>query len=98
MNPQLELLDQIIEMAQAQAKKLNDYNLAHHKALQTIGEDPVVFHLKCLRELMVKDSLVISTKVVLDNREFTVAVGGQKLQSNLPPDVEPFPAGPFVAP
>jgi hypothetical protein len=56
MTRSLELLDQILEMAKAQAKELDDYNILRHKALRTLGENAVVYHLGVLKELITKES------------------------------------------
>ena len=52
MERSLTLLSQIIDMAKAQAKDLDAYNIMRHKALLTIGVNPVVHHLGLLEELM----------------------------------------------
>lgn len=56
MTQSIDLLDQIIEMAQVQAKDLDAYNLMRHKAMKTIGINPVVYNLQQLRELILIES------------------------------------------
>lgn len=56
MKKSLELLEQILDLAKVQAKDLNDYNIKRHKALLTIGTNPVVFHLELLKELILEES------------------------------------------
>ena len=84
MNQELELLDQIIEMALKKAEQLNAFRIANHQALETIGEDTVVFHLKALRELMTKDSLVGVPLVNLNHRAYQVATASGNQVRDIP--------------
>lgn len=74
MNRVLELLDQIIELAEEQEKALNQANIALHRASRTVGESSVLFHLKALRELIVKETLS-SGPIKLGNKSFDIAIG-----------------------
>lgn len=73
MNTALNLLDQIIEMAQAQATELDQLNLERHKASKTIGTNSIVFHLHQLRELLTTKPL--PSTIELGNKTMTVAYG-----------------------
>ena len=75
MNNSIELLDQIIVIAEMRAKEFNALNLAAHRAVQTIGEDSVVFHLKNLRELLLLEQKPINTTEVIQGKEFIVSLG-----------------------
>ena len=52
MKRSLELLSQILVIAEAQEKEMNYANIKLHKALRTMGESALLFHLKCLQELI----------------------------------------------
>lgn len=70
----LVLLDQIIEMAQAQEVELNTCRLAQHKALLTVGEGALLHHLKLLKELLEKEA-TLPEQVILKEKAFTVSRG-----------------------
>lgn len=57
-----ELLNQIIEMAKVQAIELDKYNILIHKAMRTVGDNPVVFHLDLLKELIEIESKELLAK------------------------------------
>jgi hypothetical protein len=73
MKQSLELLDQIIEMAQAQAKELDQFNLQRHKASRTIGENAVVFYLKLIQ--LESQGTATQPHVTLQGKTFQVALG-----------------------
>lgn len=78
MKQTLELLSQIEDMAKAQARQLDDYNILRHKALLTIGTNPVVHHLALLRELILLESGTHSSDTVqIDDKTFQVAFGDE---------------------
>jgi len=75
MNQQLELLNQIIEMAQAQEQELKDLYLKVNKASKTVGETSVLFYLKRLKELMEQQGQ-IPERLVIDGHGMDVSFGG----------------------
>ncbi len=77
MNTSVVLLEQIIQMAEVQAKQLDAYHLANHKATKTLGENSVVFHLRILKDLLLEEASQ-PTKVVLAGKVMEVALGEDK--------------------
>lgn len=82
MNQALDLLDQIIVVAQAQAKDLDDYNLMRHKALKTVGKNALVHNLEMLRELLDKEQETKpSTTITLAGKDYVLALGDNQFRS-----------------
>ena len=76
MTKELQLLDQIIEMAEAQEKELKQANLALHKASRTVGDGALLVHLRFLTELMKAEaSAPMPTTIQLGDKNFTVCLG-----------------------
>jgi hypothetical protein len=76
MNDQaLQLLDQIIEMAEAQEKELKSAYLALNKASWTVGELALLHYLKVLKELLASQPKTDWDKIALDNKTLHVALG-----------------------
>ena len=72
MTKELQLLDQIIEMAEAQQKELNELNLKLHRASKTLGDTALVYYLGVLKELLTSQP----TKTLdLKGKTLTVALG-----------------------
>ena len=74
MKQSTSLLNQIIEMAEVQAKELDAFNLQRHKASKTIGENSVVFYLKQLRELLQEEDKLPKT-ITVSGKTLSVALG-----------------------
>jgi hypothetical protein len=70
----LHLIDDLIEIAKAQQEELYAYRKAAHKALKTVGDTSLLFHLQTLKELIQEESKMPST-VVLDGKSFEVSLG-----------------------
>ena len=60
MKAQLDLLDQIIEMAKAKDEAWKEIHQRLHKSAQTVGQDSIVFHLEKLRELILSSQTTTS--------------------------------------
>lgn len=75
MKRSLELLNQILEMAEAQSELINKYYMAMHKASLTLGEKAVTFHLKQLRDLIQEEYATNNSRVTLGGKTFTVSLG-----------------------
>jgi hypothetical protein len=77
MKQALDLLNQIIEMAQQQDEDLKELNILKHRANRTVGEGIVVFHLKALKELLEKEiqSNKFGDSVTFGKNTFQVSLG-----------------------
>ena len=73
-NKAIQLLDQIIEMAKAQDKELNECNLKLHRASRTVGQSAVLFHLLQLKELL-NQSPIIPNTITLGNKQLIISTG-----------------------
>lgn len=51
----LELLNQIIDKAEEQDRHNKKLAIANHKACDAVAEGWMLFHLKCLKELLTKE-------------------------------------------
>lgn len=58
MKRSIELIDQLIVMAEKQDGAWKEIHQKMNKSTQTLGEGSIVFHLKALRELIVEESIV----------------------------------------
>ena len=83
MKRSLELLEQILVIAEAQEKEMNEANIKLHKASRTVGESALLFHLKCLQELMaieiaegVSVPVPPTTITLPGDKTYTVSYGG----------------------
>ena len=56
MKKGIKLLDQIIEKAMLDDEEYKKQMISQHKASKTVGKSWMVFHLKELRKLMLKES------------------------------------------
>ena len=54
MSTELNLLNQIIEIAEAQDKEVRAYNTLRHKETKNVGISSLMYHLGVLKELMEK--------------------------------------------
>jgi len=75
MSTSLTLLDQIIEIAQAQEKELNKANLLLHKASRTVGESALLYHLKLLRQLLESEEGKLPSRMKLGDKDMMVSLG-----------------------
>lgn len=100
MKQSLNLLEQIIEMAEVQSKELDAFNILRHKASKTLGENAVVFYLKQLRDLLQEEAK--STKTVnLGDKTFSIALGNgwtgsPETHPGIPCIVGDYPLGNFA--
>ena len=83
LNNSLQLLDQIIEMAQAQEKFLKEANLKLNKATRTLGESSLVYHLKILRTLIQEEDKVPS-QIKLGEKNFAVCLASHSFNPESP--------------
>ena len=74
MEQALNLLQQIITMAEEQDKIVKQYYLMTHKALKTVGDSSLVFHLNSLKELLSAHDC-FGANVVLNGKELQVSLG-----------------------
>ena len=100
MKQALDLLDQILVIAQTQAADLDAYNIMRHKALKTVGKNAVVHNLEMLRELLEMEQKKLESKpldttggpLMLNGQEYNVAYGCQSFtSSDLLPNVDKLP-------
>ena len=76
MKQALDLLDQILVIAQAQAADLDAYNIMRHKALKTVGKNAIVHNLEMLRELLVLEQEKMQPKPLYDSQDFSIRTCG----------------------
>jgi hypothetical protein len=81
MKKSLELLEQILEIANAQEQELNAAYIKQHKALRTLGESSLLFHLKALKELIIEEAKAgkFEESVDIRGKNFLVALADHLL-------------------
>lgn len=78
MNQSLTLLNQIIEMAEAQEIELKKAHLLQHKATRTLGESALLFHLKELLKLLQQECNAFPPVIQVGEKTLNVALGNEE--------------------